>query len=78
MATVRCLACGKPTIAVKPPGYADKPHLPVGHPKSGLVCGKPDCENDGVVWLKRDEEKQYASGERVFRIHTQTAKIRVQ
>jgi hypothetical protein len=78
MAIVRCLACGKPTISVKPPGYSDKPHLPVGHPRSGLICGKPFCGGTGLVWLKKDEEKEYAKGERIFGIHTQTAKVMVQ
>jgi len=78
MAIVRCDVCGKPATNVKPPGYSDKPHSPVGHPHSGLVCGKPDCDNAGLVWLKLDEETAYRQGQRVFGIHTQTAKIRVQ
>jgi hypothetical protein len=42
------------------------------------VCGKKDCENAGLVWLKTDEENEYQQGQRVFEIHTRTAKIRVQ
>ena len=78
MAIVRCEVCGKPTQHVKSPGYSAKPHLPVGHPNSGLVCGKPDCKNPGFVWLKQDEETAYLAGQRIFGIHTQTAKIKVQ
>jgi len=65
MALARCEKCGKPTGGnVKPPGYSDQPYLPVGHPASGVVCGKPDCENDGLIWLKADEVQAYqrASG----------------
>jgi len=78
MAIARCEKCGKPTKNVKPPGYSGAPHLPVGHPSSGVVCGKPGCENPGLIWLKQHEEEQYEQGQRVFEIHTQTAKIRVQ
>jgi hypothetical protein len=31
-----------------------------------------------LIWLKQHEEEQYEQGQRVFEIHTQTAKIRVQ
>jgi len=78
MAIVRCEVCGKPIMHVRPPGYSSKPHPPVGHPDSGVVCGKADCENPGLVWLKLDEESEYVEGHRVFGIHTKTAKVRVQ
>ena len=77
MAIVRCEQCGKPTQNVKPPGYPDSPHLPVGGSNSALVCGKKHCENAGLVWLKPDEEEAYLNGERIFSIHTQTAKIKL-
>ena len=79
MAISRCERCGRPRGAnVKPPGYADDPFEPMGHPNSGIVCGKPGCEKPGLVWLKRDEAQQYLRGQRIFTIHTQTAKVRVQ
>jgi hypothetical protein len=78
MAIARCEKCGKPSANVKPPGYAEMPFLPVNHPNSGVVCGKAGCENAGLVWLKKDEERQYLQGQRVFGIHTLTAKVRVQ
>ncbi len=78
MAISRCEKCGKPALHVKPPGYADRPFPPVGHPNSGLVCGKVGCEEPGLIWLKKDEERRYQEGQRVFGIHTQTAKVRVQ
>src|SRR5256885_1199566 len=52
MAIARCERCGKPTQNVKPPGYSSNPYLPVGHPSSGVVCGKPGCENSALIWLK--------------------------
>lgn len=77
MAIARCEACGKPTQNIKPPGYSETPHPPAGHPNSGVVCGKPGCENSAFIWLKRNEEAEYQAGQRVFRIHTHTAKVRV-
>lgn len=78
MAIARCEQCGKQTQNVKPPGYFDKPFLPVGHPSSGVVCGRPDCENNAVVWLKAGEAEAYRRGQRVFDMHTQTVKVRLQ
>jgi len=79
MAIARCEKCGKPTGAsVKPPGYSHQPYFPVGHPSSGVVCGKPDCENDALIWLKIDEAQAYQRGQRIFEIQTHSAKVRVQ
>jgi hypothetical protein len=77
MAIARCEKCGRPK-ANKPPEYAAHPRLPVGHPNSGVICGTRGCTNPGKIWLKLDEEKQYDAGERIFGIHTYTAKIIVQ
>ena len=78
MAIARCAECGKLTQNVKPPGYSENPYLPMGHPNSGVICGRPGCENPGMVWLKLDEEEEYRRGQRIFEIHTQTAKVKVQ
>jgi hypothetical protein len=79
MAIARCKKCGKPGGAnVKPPGYSNQPYLPVGHPLSGVVCGRSGCENDALIWLKVDEAHSYQEGQRVFEIPTQAAKIRLQ
>jgi hypothetical protein len=77
MAIARCETCGRPT-ANKPPEYAEHPHLPVGHPNSGVVCGSRGCANPAQIWLKLDEEERYRAGERIFGIHTYTAKVAVQ
>jgi hypothetical protein len=78
MAIARCEKCGKPVQNVKAPGYTDRPHLPAGYPSSGVVCGKPDYENDAFIWLKTDEEQSYQRGQRVFELPTQAAKVRMQ
>lgn len=77
MAISRCETHGRPK-ANKPPEYAEHPHLPVGHPNSGIIRGSRGCKNPGRIWLKLDEEKQYSGGERIFGIHTYTAKVIVQ
>ena len=77
MAIARCEMHGKPKNP-KVGAYSGTAHLPVGHPNSGVVCGKRDCENPGLVWLKMHEENEYQKGQRVFEIHTRTAKVRVQ
>jgi len=77
MAIARCKTCGKPR-ANKPPQYADNPRLPAGFPKSGVVCGSKGCDNDAVVWLKADEEQLYQTGQRVFDLRTNSAKVRVE
>lgn len=77
MAIARCEMHGKPQNP-KVGAYSITPHPPVGHPNSGVVCGKKDCENAGLVWLKTPEESEYQKGQRVFEIHTRTAKVRVQ
>ena len=79
MAIARCVKCGKPTGRnVKPPGYSNQPYLPAGYPSSGVVCGKPGCETDALIWLKANEATSYLRGKRVFEIHTRTAKVRLQ
>ncbi len=77
MAIARCERCGRPR-AKKPPDYGDNPHLPVGHPNSGVICGSKGCTNAAQIWLKLDEEEQYGRGERIFGIRTNSAKVIIQ
>lgn len=77
MAIARCEQCGRPR-AHKPPEYGNRPYLPVGYPNSGIICGSRHCENTAVIWLKVDEEQSYTTGQRVFDIRTDSAKIQVQ
>jgi hypothetical protein len=77
MAIARCDTHGRPKAA-KPPEYGKQPHLPVGHPNSGVICGSKGCTNPAQIWLKQDEEREYLAGGRIFSIHTYTAKVRVE
>jgi hypothetical protein len=66
MAIARCKQCGHPEgkLAV----YSTTSHLPVGHSNSGIVCGTPDCNNPGLVWLLDWEEHAYRNGQRIFEL----------
>jgi hypothetical protein len=79
MALARCEKCGRPDgRGVN--AYGSKPHFPVGHPNSGVVCGTSNCENPAAVWLTEEEDGFYKKGKRVFPItggHNAT-KFRVQ
>ena len=77
MAIAGCENCGRPTRNVKEQCHPE-PYGPLGHPNSGIVCGKPRCENPGLIWLNVSEARDYAKGQRVFGIHTQTAKARLE
>ena len=48
--------------------HSGKPHLPVGHPNSGVVCGSSGCVNPGVVWLLDWEETEYQKHKRIFEL----------
>lgn len=79
MALVRCVSCG-----VKPAGRGGYTRtymqhvLPAGHPDSGVVCGTPSCERPGLIWLEEQEAQAYQRGQRVFRLNTNTTKVRAQ
>ncbi len=79
MALVRCEKCG-----VKLPGRGHYKRtyvqhvLPVGHPNSAVVCGKPACLQPGVIWLEEPEAKAYAKGQQIFYLQTNTTKVRAQ
>jgi hypothetical protein len=77
MAIARCAKCGKPAGGnVTPPRYVDQAFSPVG--LGSIVCGRTSCENDAQIWLKVDEARAYETGQRVFIMSTNTAKVRVQ
>ena len=79
MALVRCEVCG-----VKPPGRGGykRPYVrsvrPVNYPNSGIICGKPSCNNPGLIWLEEDESKAYNKGQRIFSLNTNTTKVQAQ
>ena len=48
----------------------------VGYPDSAAVCGLPGCDNPGLVWLTTEESRAYETGERIFQLPTQAAKVK--
>jgi len=50
---------------------------PVGHPRSGVICGRVDCEEVANLWLTPDEVRDHKNGHRVFGIRTNSAKVQV-
>jgi hypothetical protein len=79
MALVRCERCG-----VKPAGHGKFTRtyihhvLPLGHPKSGIICGTPSCRQPGAIWLEKPEHEAYKKGERIFSLQTNTTKVQAQ
>jgi hypothetical protein len=65
MALVRCEECGIPKGRIAN-SYRGPGRLPVGYPRSGLICGSTDCANAGLVWLLDWEHELYRKGVRVF------------
>jgi hypothetical protein len=49
----------------------------VGHPNSGVICGRADCTNSALVWLEDGEEQKYQKGERVFSLPTAAARLKL-
>lgn len=39
---------------------------PSGFPDSGLVCGRKDCDQTGLIWLEESEADNYDQGVGVF------------
>lgn len=73
MALVRCNQHGNPQGTVNRYVRAVEP---VGHPDSGVTCGRPGCERPGLIWLNEDEAKAYERGARVFGFNTNVTKVR--
>ena len=77
MALVRCETCG-----VKKPGIGNTKRKyvravqPVGYPKTALICPRAKCNNPGMIWLEKEESVTYDAGKRVFKLQTNTVKIR--
>ena len=76
MAKARCKNHGVPQGRKQT--YSAQPYLPVGHPRSGVICGRTECRNPAIAWLNLDEERAYKIGQRIFQIDTRAAKIEVQ
>ena len=79
MALVRCANCG-----VEQPGrgHYKRAYIrsvqPLGHPNGGVICGSPSCTQPGLIWLEQEEADDYDAGERIFRLQSNTTKVRAQ
>lgn len=72
MALVRCSDHGKPKAKGEP--YVDNVR-PIGFPDTAAICGSVNCQNPGLIWLKREEKIAYDRGERFFRLPSGTIKV---
>ncbi len=73
MAIVRCTEHGK--TQGKSNDYVRFVE-PVGYPKTGVICGTVNCETSGLIWLNDAESFAYETGERIFKLATQSVKVR--
>jgi len=73
MALSRCLEHHSPPHSSRYISYA----LPVGYPNSSTICGRENCRNQGVVWLRDDERNSYLNGERIFSFDSNVTGVRV-
>jgi hypothetical protein len=74
MALARCENCGPPTGTKYT--YTDH-RAPVSHLNSGVVCGLSGCEHAPHLWLTTEEEQDYQRGQRVFKLPSSAAKVRI-
>ena len=51
---------------------------PRGYPSTAAICGNTACDQPGYVWLESGEVSAWNSGQTVFRLPTNAAKIAVE
>jgi hypothetical protein len=51
--------------------------LPLGHPNTGLICGRNKCRNAAYLWLNESEQGRYNEGARIFQVGSLAVKIQV-
>ena len=49
---------------------------PVGYPGTAVICGSKDCQNPGLIWLTQVEDNSYQNGTRIFKLDSETAKVK--
>jgi hypothetical protein len=74
VALARCESCGRPKGLKQ--DYAHFHSLASAVAKN-ILCGAPSCARPGSVWLTEEEEQQYLSGQRSFRISNYALDVRV-
>ena len=62
-------------------GKTDIPYtgyvVPMGYPKSALVCSRGGCDDPAVLWLKSVDLVRFRIGERLFFLGQQKSKVLV-
>lgn len=76
MAIARCKSHGPPEGRTRT--YNADPCQPIGYPRTAVVCGIQECEEPALVWLDTTEHAAYTGGQRIFRIPSFAAKLRVE
>jgi hypothetical protein len=74
MALARCEQCGRPQGLKQDYNYFHK----LAYSANGSVlCGSPGCARPSCLWLTDEEERQYLSGHRSFRISNRSLAVQV-
>jgi hypothetical protein len=74
MALARCGTCGQPKGLKQ--NYSHF-HTSVPPASNRVLCGAPACVGPAHIWLTDEEELQYLSGQRSFRISSHALSVQV-
>jgi hypothetical protein len=74
MALTRCEACGRPQGLKQNYNHFHRLASTVG---SDILCGAAACARPGCLWLTDEEQRQYLSGQRSFRISSRSLEVQV-
>jgi hypothetical protein len=75
MALARCKKHPPDNTRAKSPYTAFA--FPLGHPNTGLICGRKDCQNTAYLWLNASEQGRHNQGARIFQVGALAIKIQV-
>ena len=76
MASARCETCGRPLGLKRPYNHL---HAQAPLVNSNILCGEPNCARPApCIWLTEEEEQQYLSGQRSFRISNHATYVRLE
>lgn len=64
MVLCRCLKNHSPPKSKEYMAYVK----PIGYPETSSICGRKDCDNQGMIWLKKSEVDDYNRGQRIFKV----------
>jgi hypothetical protein len=75
MALARCEHCGRPQGLKQDYNYF---HELAYSANSRVLCGSTGCARPSCLWLTDEEERQYLSGHRNFRISNRSLAVQVE